>query len=52
MMELKCTNPNGAIVLASKINHVELLFLKNCKIAFRNQSYKKMLRLPEKQDCP
>jgi len=38
-MELKCTNPNGEIVLARKINHVDL-FLKIVKIAFRNESYK------------
>jgi len=30
-MELKCTNPNGDIVLASKPNYVELFFGKNCK---------------------
>jgi len=30
-MELKCTNPTGEIVLASKLNYVELIFRKNCK---------------------
>jgi len=30
-MELKCTNPNGVVVLAKILNHVELLFLKKCK---------------------
>jgi len=30
-MELNCTNSNGEIVLESKLNYVELLFLKNCK---------------------
>jgi len=30
-MELKYTNPNGGIVLAKKLNHMELSFLKNCK---------------------
>jgi len=39
-MELKCTNPNGEIVLANKLNHVELFFGKFVKIAFRNESYK------------
>jgi len=39
-MELKCTNPNVEIVLASKLNPVELSFWKIVKIAFRNESYK------------
>jgi len=30
-MGLKCTNSNGEIVLAKKLNHVELLFWKNCR---------------------
>jgi len=30
-MQLKCINLNGEIVLGRKLNHVELLFLKNCK---------------------
>jgi len=30
-MGLKCTNPNGEIVLVRKLNHVELCFLKICK---------------------
>jgi len=38
-MELECTNSNGEIVLAKKLNHMELLFLI-VKIAFRNESYK------------
>jgi len=53
-MKLKCTNPNGDIVLARKLNYVDYFFL-NVKIAFRNEShsyyFKKMLRLPKKQDC-
>jgi len=39
-MELKCTNPNGDIVLASKPNYVELFFGKIVKIAYKNESYK------------
>jgi len=39
-MELKCTYPNGEIVLARKINYVRLFFWKIAKIAFRNESYK------------
>jgi len=39
-MESKCTNPNGEIILAWKINHVEIFFFKIVKIAFRNESYK------------
>jgi len=35
-MELKCTNPNGGIVLASKLNHAK----KIAKIAFKNEFYK------------
>jgi len=38
-MELKRTNPNGDIVLESKLNHVELIFLI-VRIAFKNESYK------------
>jgi len=30
-MELKCTNPNCEIVLAKKLNHMELFLLKSCK---------------------
>jgi len=30
-MELKCTNSNGEIFLASKLNYVKLSFWKNCK---------------------
>ena len=37
-MELKCTNPNGEIVLARKINQVQIFFLKIVKIAFRNET--------------
>jgi len=39
-MELKCTNSNGNIVLASKLNYEELFFGKIVKITFRNESYK------------
>jgi len=39
-MALKCTNSNGEIVVASKIIHVEIFFLKIVKIAFRNEFYK------------
>jgi len=39
-MELKCTNPNAEIVLASKLYYVELFFEKNVKIVFRNELYK------------
>jgi len=38
-MELKCTNPNGGILLASKLNH-EQKIAKIAKVAFRNDSYK------------
>jgi len=38
-MKLDCTNFNGEIVLAKKLNHVELFFLI-VKIAFINESYK------------
>jgi len=40
-MELKPTNPNGEIALASKLNHVELLkkVVGNFQI-FKNKSYK------------
>jgi len=30
-MESRHTNPDGEIVLESKLNHVEFIFLKNCK---------------------
>jgi len=39
-MDLKCTNSNGEIVLAKKLNHLELSFKKIVIIAFRNESYK------------
>jgi len=39
-MELKCTNLNGKIVLARKLNYVELFFGKIVKIALKNESYK------------
>jgi len=39
-MELKCTSPNGEMVLESKLNYMEILFGKIVKIAFRNESYK------------
>jgi len=39
-MKLKCTNFNGKIFLARKINHVKLIFWKLVKIAFRNEFYK------------
>jgi len=39
-MEIKCTNPNGDIVLASILNYAKLFFWKIVKIAFRNESYK------------
>jgi len=39
-MELKCTNPNGEIVLEKALNHIEHYFFKIVKIAFRNESYK------------
>jgi len=39
-MELKCTNSNDEIDLSRKLNHVKLFFLKNYKIALRNESYK------------
>jgi len=54
-MELKCINPDGEIVIERKIIHVELLFLKNYK-KFHSELnptsyfFKKMLRLPKKQD--
>jgi len=38
-MKLKCTNPYGEIVLAKKLNHVELFFLI-VKNAFINEFYK------------
>jgi len=55
-MELKCTNPNGKIVLASKLNH-EFYFWKIEKIAFINESYKLFfqedaLTVQLKQECP
>jgi len=30
-MELKCTNPNGEIVMESKLNYAKLFLGKNCK---------------------
>jgi len=39
-MELKSTNLNGEIVSSKKLNHMELLFWKIVKLAFRNESYK------------
>jgi len=42
-MELEHTNPNGEIVLAKKLNHMEFFFWKIVKIAFRNESYKLFL---------
>jgi len=40
-MELKCTDSNGEIVLARKLNHVslEIFSEKIVEIAFRNESY-------------
>jgi len=43
-MEVKCTNPNGEIVLERKLNYVELFFWKIVKIAFKNESYKLFLQ--------
>jgi len=37
-MELKCTYPNGEIVLAKKLDHMKLFFLI-VKIALKNESY-------------
>jgi len=49
-MELKCNNPNGEIILAQKLNHLEFQVAlttwnsrKIIKIAFRNESYKLFL---------
>jgi len=39
-MELKHTNPNNEIVLARKLDHVELIIWKIVEIAFKNESYK------------
>jgi len=36
-MELIYTNPNGEVVLARKLNYVELVFLKNCKSCIQNE---------------
>jgi len=52
MMDSKITPLNGEIVLASKLDHVELFFfLKLVKLVFENESYelffKKVLRLPK-----
>jgi len=55
-MELKCTNPNGEIVLARKLNYVEIFLEKLCKLHLEmnptSYFFKRMLRLPKKQDCP
>jgi len=56
-MEFKCTNSNGEIVLANKVNHVNLSMGRIVTIAFKNESYKLLfredsIRLHEKQDCP
>jgi len=39
-IELKCTNSNGEIVLAKKLNHMEPFFLKNYKTCIQKKSYK------------
>jgi len=39
-MGLKHYNPNGEIVLASKLNLVKQFFSKIVKIAFKNEIYK------------
>jgi len=55
-MELESTNPNGEIVLESKLNHVEPFFSKklqemHLEINPTSYFFKKMLLLLEKQDC-
>ncbi len=53
-MELKCTNPNGEIVIEKKLNLMEFFF-SIVKIAFKNESYKLFFQeyalLAPKQDC-
>jgi len=54
-VELTQTNSNSKIVLAIKVNHVELLVLKNLKIELKKESstlfLQKILLLPTKQDA-
>ncbi len=55
-MGLKNNNPNGKIVLASKLNLVKKTLVKPCKKLHLEMNHvssflKKILRLPKKQDC-
>jgi len=50
-MELKCINSNGEIVLAKKLNHIEIFSWKIVKIAFKNESYK-LFFLGRCSKCP
>jgi len=57
-MGLKHNNPNGEIVLARKLNLVQqFLFFLNLEELHLEMNpisnfFNKMLKLPEKEDCP